>query len=174
MTFVIHNAQKFNSLIRDGVAFYLHGLNAVHLPEFGWPGIDLSNSVACGTQRKAANQERSLMQHSEYMAMMQGDDGALGNAELVAAYEQGVDDLRSAVAGMTPEQVLARPVPGMWSTVECVGHIADTGNADCRAAFCTRSEGIYRVSSTSRAFSNTGASALADVAADRYRLGGIV
>ena len=66
------------------------------------------------------------MQQSEYMAMMLGDDGALGNAELIATYEQGVDELRSAVAGMPPEQVLARPVPGKWSTVECVGHIADT------------------------------------------------
>ena len=66
------------------------------------------------------------MQKSDYMAMMQGDDGSLGNAELVAAYEQGIDDLRSAVAGMTPEQVLARPVPGKWSTIECVGHLADT------------------------------------------------
>ena len=72
------------------------------------------------------DRERSLMQQSEYIAMMQGDDGSLGNAELVAAYEQGIDDLRAAVAGMTPEQVLARPVPGKWSTVECVGHIADT------------------------------------------------
>lgn len=66
------------------------------------------------------------MQQSDYMAMMLGDDGTLDNAELVAAYAQGVDDLRSAVADMTPEQVLARPIPGKWSTVECVGHIADT------------------------------------------------
>lgn len=67
-----------------------------------------------------------MMQQSEYMAKMQGDDGAFGNAELIAAHEQGIDDLRSAVAGMTPEQVLARPVPGKWSTVECVGHVVDT------------------------------------------------
>ena len=66
------------------------------------------------------------MQQSEYMAMMQGDDGTLGTAELVADYEQGIADLRSAVAGMTKEQVLARPVPGKWSTLECVGHLADT------------------------------------------------
>src|SRR3954453_3565892 len=66
------------------------------------------------------------MQKSEYTAMMQGDDGTLGTAELIAAYEQGIDDLRAAVAGMTAEQVLARPVPGKWSTVECVGHVADT------------------------------------------------
>lgn len=66
------------------------------------------------------------MQKSEYMAMMQGDDGTPGTAELVAAYERGADDLRAAVAGMTAEQALARPVPGRWSTVECVGHLADT------------------------------------------------
>jgi hypothetical protein len=66
------------------------------------------------------------MQPSEYMAMMQRDDETLGPAELVAAYEQGIEDLRSAVAGMSPEQVLARPVPGKWSTIECVGHLADT------------------------------------------------
>ena len=66
------------------------------------------------------------MQPSEYMAMMQRDDDTLGSAELVALYERGIDDLRAAVAGMTPEQVLARPVPGKWSTIECVGHLADT------------------------------------------------
>jgi len=52
------------------------------------------------------------MQQSEYIAMMQGDDGSLGNAELLAAYEQGIYDLRSAVTGMTHYQVFARPVPG--------------------------------------------------------------
>jgi hypothetical protein len=57
---------------------------------------------------------------------MQRDDEALGSAELIAAYERGIDELRAAVAGMTPDQVLARPVPGKWSTVECVGHLADT------------------------------------------------
>ena len=66
------------------------------------------------------------MQTSDYMAVMQRDDEALGSAELVAVYEQGVEDLRATVAGMTPEQVLARPVPGRWSTQECVSHLADT------------------------------------------------
>lgn len=66
------------------------------------------------------------MLQSEYIEMMQGDDGSLSSAELVALYERGIDDLRSAVTGMTSEQVLARPVPGKWSTIECVGHIADT------------------------------------------------
>ena len=66
------------------------------------------------------------MQRSEYMAMMQRDDDSLGSADLIAAYERGIDDLRAAVAGMTKEQVLARPVPGKWSTQECVSHLADT------------------------------------------------
>jgi hypothetical protein len=66
------------------------------------------------------------MQTSDYMSLMQRDDETLGGAELIAAYEGGIDDLRAAVAGMTNEQVLARPVPGSWSTVECVGHVADT------------------------------------------------
>lgn len=67
-----------------------------------------------------------MMPNAEYMAMMHGDDGSLGNAELIAAYERGIEDLRAVVEGMTPEQVLARPVPGKWSTQEVVGHLADT------------------------------------------------
>jgi len=66
------------------------------------------------------------MQRSEYMAMMQGDDGSLSSVEVVAAYERGIDDLRAAVAGVTTEQARSRPIAGKWSTVECVGHIADT------------------------------------------------
>ncbi len=50
------------------------------------------------------------MQNPEYMAMMQRDNETLGSAELLARYEQGINDLRAAVAGMTQEQVLARPV----------------------------------------------------------------
>ena len=65
------------------------------------------------------------MQTADYMTMMQHDDGTLGSAELLAAYEQDIEDLRAAVAGMTPEQVRARPVPGKWSTLECVAHLAD-------------------------------------------------
>jgi len=67
-----------------------------------------------------------MIQKSEYMAMMQGDDGTPGTEELIVTYEQGIADLRSAVAGLTAEQVRTRPIPGKWSTVECVGHLADT------------------------------------------------
>lgn len=63
--------------------------------------------------------------NAEYMARMQGDDESLDGNQLVAAYVQGIEDLRRAVAGMTLEQVRARPVPGRWSTIECVSHVAD-------------------------------------------------
>ena len=66
------------------------------------------------------------MTSSDYMAGMQRDDVSLGAAELIAAYERGIEDLRTAVAGLTPEQIRSRPIPGKWSTLEVVAHIADT------------------------------------------------
>jgi hypothetical protein len=62
----------------------------------------------------------------DYMAAMQRDDATVGTAELIAAYEQTITDLHSAVAGMTAEQALCRPIPGKWSTLEVVAHLADT------------------------------------------------
>jgi hypothetical protein len=44
---------------------------------------------------------------------------------LIDNYLAGVQTLRQAVRGMTREQVLARPVPGKWSTLEVVAHLAD-------------------------------------------------
>src|SRR5712691_11027033 len=46
-------------------------------------------------------------------------------AEMVTAYLAGVEQLRQAVTGLTREQQLARPVPGKWSTLEVVCHLAD-------------------------------------------------
>lgn len=66
------------------------------------------------------------MNYSDYMNAMQQDDAALGPSELIMAYEGGIADLRSAVAGMSPEQILARPIAGKWSTQEVVSHLADT------------------------------------------------
>ncbi|MCI0700337.1 MAG: DinB family protein [Planctomycetia bacterium] len=45
--------------------------------------------------------------------------------ELADQYLAGVAQLRAAVAGMTREQLIARPVSGKWSTLEVVCHIAD-------------------------------------------------
>ncbi len=46
-------------------------------------------------------------------------------AELVDSYLAGAVQLRTAVAGMTREQLMARPVPGKWSTLEVVAHLSD-------------------------------------------------
>src|SRR4051794_15440953 len=46
-------------------------------------------------------------------------------AEMIDAYLAGPVQLRKAVAGMTPEQLRARPVAGKWSTLEVVCHLAD-------------------------------------------------
>jgi hypothetical protein len=44
---------------------------------------------------------------------------------LIEEYLAGPDLLRRAVAGMTREQLLAKPIPGRWSTQEVVCHLAD-------------------------------------------------
>jgi uncharacterized damage-inducible protein DinB len=46
-------------------------------------------------------------------------------AELIESYLAGPRMLRQAVAGMTREQLVARPVAGKWSTQEVVCHLAD-------------------------------------------------
>ncbi len=46
-------------------------------------------------------------------------------ATLVENYLAGPKSLRQAVAGMSREQIVARPVPGKWSTLEVVCHLAD-------------------------------------------------
>jgi uncharacterized damage-inducible protein DinB len=44
---------------------------------------------------------------------------------LIDAYLAGVPALRQAVAGLSRDQLRARPVPGKWSTLEVVCHLAD-------------------------------------------------
>jgi hypothetical protein len=44
---------------------------------------------------------------------------------LIDDYLGGLQTLRAAVAGMSREQVVARPIPGKWSTLEVVCHLAD-------------------------------------------------
>jgi uncharacterized damage-inducible protein DinB len=46
-------------------------------------------------------------------------------AQLTESYLAGPRQLRQAVAGMSREQLLARPVAGKWSTLEVVCHLAD-------------------------------------------------
>jgi len=65
------------------------------------------------------------MQDIDRIARIQHDDPNVPVADLIGAYEQGVDELRVAVAGMTVELLRSRPVPGKWTTLEVVCHIAD-------------------------------------------------
>jgi hypothetical protein len=44
---------------------------------------------------------------------------------LIEEYLAGPQLLRQAVAGMSQGQLLARPVPGKWSTLEVICHLAD-------------------------------------------------
>jgi uncharacterized damage-inducible protein DinB len=46
-------------------------------------------------------------------------------AALIDQYVAGPAQLQQAVAGMSREQLLARPIAGKWSTLELVAHIAD-------------------------------------------------
>lgn len=47
------------------------------------------------------------------------------NSELINRYVAGPTLLRTAVSGMSAEQLRAAPVPGNWSTLQVVCHIAD-------------------------------------------------
>jgi len=44
---------------------------------------------------------------------------------LIDNYLAGPELLRKAVAGMSQEQLIARPIPGKWSTLEVICHLAD-------------------------------------------------
>ncbi len=46
-------------------------------------------------------------------------------SELIGMYGQGPQQLRATIAGMTPEQIDAAPIPGKWSTRQIVCHLAD-------------------------------------------------
>jgi uncharacterized damage-inducible protein DinB len=44
---------------------------------------------------------------------------------LIAEYLGGPQLLRTAIQGMTPQQLDAQPIPGKWSTRQVICHIAD-------------------------------------------------
>jgi DinB superfamily len=50
----------------------------------------------------------------------------MDQAALLDAYLGGSDRLRSAVGGVGREQMILRPIPGKWSVLEVVCHLADT------------------------------------------------
>jgi uncharacterized damage-inducible protein DinB len=46
-------------------------------------------------------------------------------SSLIENYLAGIQTVRQAVAGMSQEQLAARPIPGKWSTQEVICHLAD-------------------------------------------------
>ena len=50
----------------------------------------------------------------------------MDQAALLDAYLGGPDRLRSAVTGLSREQLISRPVAGRWSVLEVVCHLVDT------------------------------------------------
>jgi hypothetical protein len=53
------------------------------------------------------------------------EDYRINHDALIEQYLAGPGVLRRAIAGMTREQLHARPIPGKWSTQEVVCHLAD-------------------------------------------------
>jgi uncharacterized damage-inducible protein DinB len=53
------------------------------------------------------------------------------HTDLIDAYLASLPRLRGAVAGLSPEQLRSRPVPGKWSTLEVVCHLVDSEQAWC-------------------------------------------
>lgn len=52
-------------------------------------------------------------------------------ARLIEAYLEGPATLRRAVSGLDAEALRAHPVPGTWSILEVVCHLADSEQAYC-------------------------------------------
>jgi len=57
---------------------------------------------------------------------MELNEQSLTPGDWIEAYRQDIELLGNAVAGMSLEQLRARPIPGKWSTLEVVSHIADS------------------------------------------------
>lgn len=53
------------------------------------------------------------------------------SAELIAAYRRGPATLREAVAGMSAEELRARPIAGKMSSLEVLAHIVDSDQFMC-------------------------------------------
>ncbi len=53
------------------------------------------------------------------------------SVELIAAYRRGPATLREAVAGMSAEELRARPIAGKMSSLEVLAHIVDSDQFMC-------------------------------------------
>ena len=68
--------------------------------------------------------DRTIVAHAQL-----DDDTPTG--ELVARYVRGVQLLRDSVAGMTSEQLAARPIEGKLSSREVASHVVDSDQFMC-------------------------------------------
>lgn len=50
----------------------------------------------------------------------------MAGPDLLGSYLAGIESVRHAVHGLGPEQIRAHPVPGMWSALDVVCHLADS------------------------------------------------
>lgn len=78
----------------------------------------MAKKVAKKAAKKAVSKKAVMTQPTE-----PADPDSL--TRLVDDYLAGPRLLRQAVAGMSREQLLARPIPGKWSTLEVICHLAD-------------------------------------------------
>lgn len=51
--------------------------------------------------------------------------GDLSPSQLIDLYSRGAQAVREAIAGMSPAQLDATPIPGKWSTRQIICHLAD-------------------------------------------------
>src|SRR5262249_1284428 len=63
------------------------------------------------------------------IALLMGEAAMSSFAPMIDAFVAGAQTLRVAVAGMSREQLLSRPIKGKWSTLEVVCHLADSDQA---------------------------------------------
>jgi uncharacterized damage-inducible protein DinB len=57
--------------------------------------------------------------------------GSSRSGDLIREYLDGPVQVKRMVSDLTAEQLLARPVPGRWSTIEVVCHLVDSEQAWC-------------------------------------------
>lgn len=61
-----------------------------------------------------------------YMQAMQQDNDHLSVQSLIDHYASGISRLAQAMEGITQDQARLRPIPGKWSVLELVAHLAGT------------------------------------------------
>jgi hypothetical protein len=61
----------------------------------------------------------------DYQHIAKRGEGSMDQAGLLDAYLGGPDRLRSAVTGLSREQLISRPIAGRWSVLEVVCHLVD-------------------------------------------------